>query len=107
MRIVERFLLTILVFVMLLFNRSLPAESAQHDEMRNFSLLVAENRFVDNGDGTVTDTERHLMWQKGDNGEEINIRGGIGVLRDLASGMGTRIGVCRWLRNRIPQWRMH
>lgn len=71
MRIVERILLMILVFVMLLFNRSLPAESAQHDEMRDFSLLVAENRFVDNGDGTVTDTERHLMWQKGDNGEEI------------------------------------
>ncbi len=29
------------------------------------------DRFVDNGDGTVTDTRRHLMWQKGDNGEEV------------------------------------
>ena len=28
-------------------------------------------RFVDNGDGTVTDTARNLMWQKDDNGREI------------------------------------
>ncbi len=28
-------------------------------------------RFVDNGDGTVTDTKRQLMWQKGDNGKEV------------------------------------
>lgn len=74
MRIVERFLLMLLVCVMVLFNRSLPAESAQHFEIHNFSLLVAENRFVDNGDGTVTDTKQHLMWQKGDNGEEITFK---------------------------------
>ena len=35
------------------------------------SLLVAEKRFVDNGDGTVTDTRRKIMWQKGDNGREV------------------------------------
>ena len=36
-------------------------------------LPVAEagERFVDNGDGTVTDTRRQVMWQKGDNGEEV------------------------------------
>jgi hypothetical protein len=28
-------------------------------------------RFVDNGNGTVTDTSRNLMWQKGDNGREV------------------------------------
>jgi len=27
--------------------------------------------FVDNGDGTVTDTIRNIMWQKGDNGEQV------------------------------------
>ena len=72
MRIVERFSLILLVCVMLLFSRSLPAEPVQHDENSNYtSVLVAANRFVDNGDGTVTDTESRLMWQKGDNGKEV------------------------------------
>ena len=71
MRIVERFILILLVCVMVLFNRSLPAESAQDFDTHNFPLFVAENRFVDNGDGTVTDTKQHLMWQKGDNGKEV------------------------------------
>ena len=31
----------------------------------------AAARFVDNGDGTVTDTIRKIMWQKGDNGKEV------------------------------------
>jgi hypothetical protein len=35
------------------------------------SVLVAEERFVDDGDGTVTDTSRKIMWQKGDNGREV------------------------------------
>ena len=35
------------------------------------SVLVAEERFVDRGDGTVTDTRRKIMWQKGDNGKEV------------------------------------
>ena len=37
------------------------------------SLLAAsaDTRSVDNGDGTVTDTLRHLMWQKNDNGKEV------------------------------------
>jgi len=34
-------------------------------------IVVAEGRFVDNGDGTVTDTRRKIMWQKGDNGKEV------------------------------------
>ena len=32
---------------------------------------AAGERFVDNGDGTITDTRRQLMWQKGDNGEQV------------------------------------
>jgi hypothetical protein len=34
-------------------------------------LVVAEKRFVDNGDETVTDTKRKIMWQRGDNGKEV------------------------------------
>ncbi len=34
-------------------------------------MVVAAARFVDNGDGTITDTERKIMWQKGDNGKEV------------------------------------
>jgi len=34
-------------------------------------LAGSAARFVDNGDGTVTDTKRNLMWQKGDNGREV------------------------------------
>jgi len=35
------------------------------------SVVVAAGRFVDNGDGTVTDTRRKVMWQKGDSGKEV------------------------------------
>jgi hypothetical protein len=37
-----------------------------------FLSNVAEStgRFLDNGDGTVTDTKRNVMWQKSDNGKE-------------------------------------
>jgi len=35
------------------------------------SVLVAEERFVDNGDGTVTDPKERIMWQKGDNRKEV------------------------------------
>jgi Protein of unknown function (DUF1566) len=34
-------------------------------------IVVAAERFRDNGDGTVTDTRRKIMWQKGDNGKEV------------------------------------
>jgi hypothetical protein len=33
--------------------------------------VASAGRFVDNGDGTITDTRRELMWQKGDNGNEV------------------------------------
>ena len=36
------------------------------------SFPAATGRFVDNGDGTVSDTKRQIMWQKGDNGEEVS-----------------------------------
>ena len=34
-------------------------------------VVLAEERFVNNGDGTITDTKRGIMWQKGDNGKEV------------------------------------
>jgi len=70
----------LLIFTASIVLLSLPhtAESAEQGEIRagllplhESSLLVAEKRFVDNGDGTVTDTRRKIMWQKGDNGKEI------------------------------------
>ena len=33
--------------------------------------IAAEERFVDNGDGTVTDKKNQIMWQKADNGREV------------------------------------
>ena len=39
------------------------------------SVTHSADRFVDNGDGTVTDTRRQLMWQKDDNGEEVTFQG--------------------------------
>jgi hypothetical protein len=54
------------------------ADSAEQKEIRGHllpldksSIAVAEGRFVDNGDGTITDTRRKIMWQKGDNGKEV------------------------------------
>ena len=60
-----RCLLVFMVFVM-----ALP-QSAGSAERKT---LVAEERFVDNGDGTVTDTKHQLMWQKADSKEEVTFR---------------------------------
>jgi len=69
-----------LVFVaptLLLIGRLNTPISAEQKEIRahlsplQSSFLVAEKRFVDNGDGTVTDMRRKIMWQKGDNGREV------------------------------------
>jgi hypothetical protein len=46
------------------------AESMGEREIRGDGR-VAKERFLDNGDGTVTDTRRKIMWQKGDNGKEV------------------------------------
>jgi hypothetical protein len=58
--------------VLLLLSQPHTAESAEYlPPPRKAPVLVAEKRFVDNGDGTVTDTRRKIMWQKGDNGKEV------------------------------------
>ena len=38
------------------------------------SSAMAGERFVDNGDGTITDTKTGLMWATKDNGDSINWR---------------------------------
>lgn len=38
-------------------------------EMGIFEDKKAESRFVDNGDGTITDNKTNLMWQKEDDGQ--------------------------------------
>ena len=49
-------------------------------------IVVAEGRFVDNGDGTVTDMKRRIMWQKGDNGEEVTFRNAEQYCKNLKLG---------------------
>jgi hypothetical protein len=48
-----------------------PEGQGQILPLGRLSVAVAEEGFVDNGDGTVTDTKRNIMWQKGDNGKEV------------------------------------
>jgi hypothetical protein len=36
------------------------------------AVAQAENRFLDNGDGTVTDTRLGIMWQQSDNGRLVS-----------------------------------
>jgi hypothetical protein len=67
MRNALRFLLIFIGSILPLLSQPHIAESAEQREM----IVVAEERFVDNGDGTVTDTRRKIMWQKGDNGKEV------------------------------------
>ncbi len=73
-----RFSLMFIVSVLPLLSQPYVAESAEQKEIRIYLpphhksfVIAAEERFVDNGDGTVTDTRREIMWQKGDNGKEV------------------------------------
>ena len=73
-----QFSLMFIASALMLLSRPQAAELAEQLEIRvepvplgKSSLVVAEGRFVDNGDGTITDTRRKIMWQKGDNGEEV------------------------------------
>ena len=79
MRNILRFSLMLIASVLLLLLcRPHTAELAEQEEIRVHFLplhkpyvVVAEERFVDNGDGTVTDTRRKIMWQRGDNEKEV------------------------------------
>ncbi|MGA2028398.1 MAG: DUF1566 domain-containing protein [Syntrophobacteraceae bacterium] len=47
---------------------------------------ASAGRFIDNGDGTVTDTRRKLMWQKSDNGNEVTFEQAQEYCRNLRLG---------------------
>ena len=40
--------------------------------LSSFTLAYCQERFIDNGDGTVTDTQMNLMWATSDNMGDIN-----------------------------------
>ncbi|HVP78331.1 MAG TPA: DUF1566 domain-containing protein [Thermodesulfobacteriota bacterium] len=74
---VLRFSLMFTAFVVIFLGRPQTAELAEQMGVRGNPLplegssVVAEGRFVDNGNGTMTDTRKKIMWQKGDNGKEV------------------------------------
>jgi len=63
------------------------------------AVVVAAGRFVDNGDGTVTDTKRQLMWQKGDNGREVTFEQAQEYCRNLRLG-----GHADWRLPKPDEW---
>jgi len=73
-----RFSLMLIASALMVLGRPQTGEPAREKEIRadllplsESSILVADGRFVDNGDGTVTDTRQKIMWQNGDNGKEV------------------------------------
>jgi hypothetical protein len=59
---------------------------SHHAPTANALLLVAENRFIDNGNGTVTDTKSGLMWQQSDNGKAVAFQEAQDYCRSLRLG---------------------
>ena len=73
-----RFSLMFIASVLILLSQLQAGEPAEQNGIRanllhlgKSSFVVAEGRFVDNGDDTITDTRQKVMWQKGDNGKEV------------------------------------
>lgn len=85
MRNIQRFSLIFMGVALALLSRPYTAWSAEQADMHK-PLLVAAERFVDNGDGTVTDTRRRLMWQQDDNEKEANFAEAQRYCRDLRLG---------------------
>ena len=75
MRNALRFPFMFIPAVLPLLCQSPTAQSVREKEIRGDGrMIVAEGRFLDNGDGTVTDKRRKIMWQKGDNGKEVTFQ---------------------------------
>ena len=83
MRNIQRFSLIFIGVALLVPCRPYVARSAEQADMHKPPLVVAAERFVDNGDGTVTDTRRRLMWQQDDNGKEVTFAEAQRYCRDL------------------------
>jgi len=93
MRNVFRFSLMFIASILFLLSWPHTAEVAVQKEigvhlqpLRQSAVIVAEKRFLDNGDGTVTDTRRNLMWQKSDNGKEVSFEEAENYCKSLRMG---------------------
>ena len=49
-------------------------------------MSLTEKRFVDNGDGTITDNETGLMWQQDDESTERSFHDALGYYLSLTLG---------------------
>ncbi len=86
MRIMWRFSLLFLGLALALLGRPYMTGSAEQTDIHKLPLFVAEERFVDNGDGTVTDTRRRLMWQQDDSQKEATFAEAQQYCRNLRLG---------------------
>ena len=98
MRKVLQFSLIVPAFIMLLISH-MAASAEQKDIRVEKPCRAAAGRFVDNGDGTVTDTKRQLMWQKGDNGKEVTFEQAQEYCRNLRLG-----GHADWRLPKPGEW---
>jgi len=76
--------LVVAVWAPLLSNAS--ALAGQKEDPDGKPAVVCSTRFVDNGNGTVTDTKRNLMWQKLDSGQELAFDQAVEYARKLGLG---------------------
>jgi len=67
------------------------------------SVAAAEEGFTDNGDGTVTDTKRNLMWRRAIMGRRSCSRRRRSTAGPFAW-VAILIGVCPKLRSERPPW---
>jgi len=86
MRNMWRVSLVFIGLVLALLCRPYVTESAEQADIHRPPLVVAGERFVDNGDGTVTDTRRQLMWQQDDNEKEVTFAEAQQYCRNLELG---------------------
>jgi hypothetical protein len=86
MRTTWRFSLVVIGVALTLFGRPYLARSAERADIHKTPPVVAGERFADNGDGTVADTRRQLMWQQDDNEKEVTFTEAQRYCRDLRLG---------------------
>ena len=88
MQKVLRFTFVLITLVLPLLSWPCMVESTERNELRieRQPVVIAGERFVDNGDGTVTDTAQKLMWQKGDSGKKVTFEAAREYCRTLRLG---------------------
>ncbi len=86
MRAIRRFSPLFIGLLLALLGRPYMTLSAEQTDVSRGPLFVAEERFVDKGDGTITDTRRRLMWQQDDNEKEATFAEAQQYCRNLRLG---------------------